>query len=69
MSRMIEKIVTKGTLADMKGTLRDVEYWRGKTPAERVAAVEFLRRQYYGSAARLQRVISVRKVAAAGSEK
>ena len=24
-----------------------VEYWRGKTPEERLSAVEFLREQYY----------------------
>ncbi len=36
-------------------------YWLGKTPAERVAAVETLRRQYYGNSARLQRVTRVIK--------
>ena len=56
---MIEKVVVKGTLAEMTGTRKDFEFWRGRTPAERVAAVEFLRKQYCGSATRLQRIISV----------
>ena len=58
----IEKIVVKGTLADSAGARRDFEYWSGKTPVERVAAVEFLRRQYYGSATRLQRIIVTTQV-------
>ena len=56
---MIKKVVVKGTLADATRTRKDFEYWRVKTPAERVAAVEFLRRQYNGSATGLQRIISV----------
>ena len=56
---MIKKVVVKGTLADVTGMRKDFEYWRGKTPAERVAAVEFLRRQYYGSTTGLQRIVSV----------
>lgn len=56
---MIEKVVVKGTLAETTGARRDFEFWRGRTPAERVAAVEFLRKQHYGSATRLQRIINV----------
>ena len=56
---MIEKIVVKLALAATAGARNDLEYWRGKTPAERVAAVEFLRRQYYGNTARLQRVVNI----------
>lgn len=36
------------------GALR---YWRSRPAAERVAAVEFLRRQWSGTGARLQRVL------------
>ncbi|GJQ25025.1 MAG: hypothetical protein HBSAPP02_00570 [Phycisphaerae bacterium] len=36
-------------------------YWRGKSPDERLRALEYLRRMAYGNAAtaRLQRVLSV----------
>ena len=56
---MIEKVIRKSALAGMSGAVEDLRYWRGKTPAERVAAVEFLRRQYYGSATRLQRIVNI----------
>ena len=47
-----------GTLADQDD---DGAYWQTKTPAERMAALEYLRRMAYGHAAsaRLQRVLSV----------
>jgi len=34
-------------LVPMEDTGADLAHWLGKTPAERVAAVEFLREQYY----------------------
>ena len=38
----------------------NLEYWLSRPTEERLGAVEFLRRQYYGrSAARLRRVVSV----------
>jgi hypothetical protein len=39
----------------------EVEYWRSRTPAERLAHLETLRRINYGSAAtgRLERVLEV----------
>lgn len=40
----------------------DADYWRGKTPAERLAAVELSRRMVYGYArttSRLQRVLEI----------
>ncbi|UPT68470.1 MAG: hypothetical protein M0D57_07510 [Sphingobacteriales bacterium JAD_PAG50586_3] len=43
----------------------DKEYWLTRTPEERIAAVEFLRTQYYGEAAMkagLQRVFRIRKL-------
>jgi hypothetical protein len=50
-------VVTRATLARQ---LDDLEYWRAKRPAERLAAVEILRRQAYGgedaTGSRLQQV-------------
>jgi len=58
---MIEKVVTRQNLKDHKQrSIRDdLAYWLSKSPEERIAAVEYLRRQYYGSTARLQRVARV----------
>ena len=56
---MIQKIVKKHRLQDRDTTQDDLAYWLSKTPEERVAAVDYLRRQYYGNAARLQRVARV----------
>jgi hypothetical protein len=56
---MIDKTVTKRNLRNVSGAAEDLAYWLGKTPEERVATVDTLRRQYYGSSARLQRVARV----------
>ena len=37
----------------------DVKYWLGKTPSERISAVEILRKQYHGNTQGLQRVYRV----------
>jgi hypothetical protein len=50
---MIQKIVKKHRLQDRAATQDDLAYWLSKTPEERVATVDYLRRQYYGNAARL----------------
>ncbi len=52
---MIERVVRKGNLKDFVEVKENLFYWLSKTPDERVAAVEYLRRQYHGSSARLQR--------------
>ena len=52
---MIEKVVRKGKLKDFVEVKENLVYWLSKTPDERVAAVEYLRRQCHGSSARLQR--------------
>ena len=52
---MIEKVVRKGKLKYFVEVKENLVYWLSKTPDERVAAVEYLRRQYHGSSARLQR--------------
>ena len=56
---MIQKTVTKRGMRDSSSTKEDLAYWLSKTPEERVATVDYLRRQYYGSTARLQRVAQV----------
>ena len=56
---MIQKIVKKHRLQDRAATQDDLAYWLSKTPEERVATVDYLRRQYYGNAARLQRVVTL----------
>ena len=51
----MKKVVIKRKLGD--SSLRDdLAYWLNRPPDERISAVEILRRQYYGSSERLQRV-------------
>ena len=56
---MIPKIVKVRDLKDDSSIKEDLLYWLSKPPEERVATVDYLRRQYHGSAARLQRSIKV----------
>ena len=51
---MIQKVITKRKM-DESSSLGDLAYWLNRSPEERISAVEFLRRQYYGSSERLQR--------------
>lgn len=62
---MIEKVVRKGNLQEFSEVKENLAYWLSKTPDERVAAVEHLRREHDGSSARLQR--SARVVQRSGS--
>jgi hypothetical protein len=52
---MIEKVVRKGNMKDFVEVEENLAYWLSKTSEERVAAVQYLRRQLNGSSARLQR--------------
>ena len=52
---MIQKVVTKRTLNDLSSRKNDLLFWLTKSPEERISTVEYLRRQFYGSTARLQR--------------
>jgi hypothetical protein len=52
---MIQKVVKKRNLKDFSEVKDNLTYWLSKTPEERVAALEYLRRQQNGSSARLQR--------------
>jgi hypothetical protein len=56
---MIEKTVRIIDLKNDSSIRDDLAYWLSKTPEERISAIEFLRRQYHGSSARLQRVARV----------
>ena len=56
---MIRKRVSKQPLHDPAAPRRDRDYWLSRSPEERIAAVELLRRQRHGSSARLQRVARV----------
>ena len=56
---MIEKVVHKHNMKDSSSIREDLDYWLSKTPGERVAAVDYLRRQYHGSTVRLQRTARV----------
>jgi hypothetical protein len=52
---MIERVVKKMDLERDLTIKEDLAYWLNKTPEDRIAAIEILRRQYHGSSARLQR--------------
>ncbi len=52
---MIEKSVKKLDMSRDSSVKEDLAYWLSKTARERIAAIEFLRGQYHGSSARLQR--------------
>ena len=56
---MIKKEVNIKDLNDKNLISDDLKYWLTKSPEERVAAVDYLRRQCHGSSERLQRVVSV----------
>ena len=56
---MIKKVFTIKNLDDKNLILEDLKYWLSKSPKERIAAVEYLRRQFHGDTARLQRVARV----------
>jgi hypothetical protein len=56
---MIQKVVKKRRLKDQDSVREDLAYWLGKKPEERIAAVEYLRRQYYGDSVGLQRIARI----------
>ncbi len=56
---MIKKIVRKKNLQDFSEVKENLAYWLSKTPEERVAAVEHLRRQQHGNSTRLQRTARI----------
>jgi hypothetical protein len=56
---MIQKIVKKYKLTDSSPTEEDLAFWLSKSHEERIATVDYLRKQYHGDTARLQRVARV----------
>jgi hypothetical protein len=52
-------VVKKNNLKGYSEIKDNLSYWLSKSPAERVSAVEVLRRQFHGSSARLQRIVRV----------
>jgi len=58
---MIEKVVHKAKLSEHDEIRQNLEYWLSRPAEERLAAVEFYRRQVYGTIPRLQRVARVIK--------
>ena len=56
---MIERIVKKHRLGELCENEQNLQYWLSKDPAERIEAVDFLRRQVYGDTTRLQRTVRV----------
>jgi len=59
MRQVIDKKVKIRSLEDSSQIKEDLEYWLSRSPEERLAAVDFLRRQYHGNTERLQRVARV----------
>ena len=55
---MIEKIVKIVNLDETKPS-DDLEYWLSRSPKERIEAVQFLRKQFNGNSARLQRTARI----------
>lgn len=54
---MIEKVVRKGSLREFSEIKENLAHRLSKSPEERVAAVEQLRRQPHGSSARLRELL------------
>jgi len=55
----IKKVVRKTHLHNAESVKEDISYWMSLPAEERIAAVDYLREQYYGSSERLQRVARV----------
>jgi hypothetical protein len=58
---MIEKVLKKSNMRNFSELKSNLSYWLSKEPGERVEALEFLRREIHGGAARLQRSARVIK--------
>jgi hypothetical protein len=56
---MIKKVVRISSLHRLNSAKDDLLYWLSRPAEERVATVDYLRKQYYGSTERLQKVARV----------
>jgi hypothetical protein len=59
MPSELKPVVRLTSFAEEEQTRPALRYWLSRPPAERIAAVEYLRRQIDGSRARLRRVYRV----------
>ncbi len=55
----MKKIAKKRKLGDTTYIKDDIAFWLSKSSQERVATVDYLRRQYHGSTTRLQRSVRI----------
>ena len=58
---MIARVVTIKRQSCFSEAKDNLAFWLKKTPRERIEAVEYLRRQFYGNSARLQRIARIVK--------
>ena len=56
---MIRRMVQKHDLDNFSEIKQNLEYWLSCPLEEHIAAVDALRREYYGDSRRLQRVVRV----------
>jgi hypothetical protein len=56
MPHELQRLIRITSFAEEARTRPALQYWLSRPPEERVAAVEYLRRQVHGSGARLRRV-------------
>jgi len=56
---MIKKVIHKHSLNNTSAAQKDLSYWLSRPSEERLAAVDKLRQQYYGTTPRLQRVARI----------
>ena len=54
---MIEPVVNKFGMKDFNEIKQNLEYWLSRPPSERVAAVDYLRKQLYGDSIRLNKKV------------
>ncbi len=56
---MVQRVVKIKDMRNNNSAADDLKFWLSKSSEERVAAIEYLRKRFDGSAARLQRVVRV----------
>jgi hypothetical protein len=57
--QMNKKVIRKSNLQDLQSVKKDLSYWLSRPATERVAAVDHLRKQYYGRTGKIQRIVRV----------
>ena len=56
---MIKKVIQRFEIDDSSSNAKNLQHWLSRPVAERIAAVDFLRKQYIGNTERLQRTARV----------